>query len=462
LIRTAPDSCGKGHRRGGLFLLCALISGCGPAAGPANPPGNLRIQRPEPLPDPLSVYGEAGFLVGSGRFAPVGRLAFLPGPADSTFVILSLALSNGTLKFRRDPPDYVAHYEVLFTLGEPERPHAEIVAREEVRVATFRETSRRDESVVFQSFVTALPGNRRARLRVNGLAFSGGLHIDSTLTVPAFGPGSIADPLLAYQARPRPGRDRSPQLILSPRATVEFATPPAIAIYIEALPPLDTLVVLEVLASDTVIVTDSVPLTAGGDSSLYAGVADAGHWRLPPGVLALRAQVPGAGTSGVAPLAVSLGGGWLFPSYQETVSHLRYAGNPAELEELRVAEPSERARLLHDFLERRDADPQTPENEFLQTYLRRLQDANDRFGETGTPGWLTDRGAVYVTLGPPDEVFPSLRSEEGSAGSRIWLYDRSPAYELRLVFVDTSGTGTYRLTAESRIAFQRAVRILYP
>ena len=46
-----------------------------------------------------------------------------------------------------------------------------------------------------------------------------------------------------------------------------------------------------------------------------------------------------------------------------------------------------------------------------------LREADTRYGESGTPGWETDRGSAYVQLGDPDQVFVEPHVE-------IWVYTR--------------------------------------
>lgn len=434
---------------------------CGPAQTSGPPLTASPQPRPERVPDPLGVYRESGFLVGEGRFAPIGRLAFLPASGDSTFAILTLALSNNALKFRRDATGYAASYDVVVIVGDSLAPLIDLRSAEEVRVATFRETSRRDESVVFQALLSLPPGNHRTRVSVEDLGLSAAFNLDTTLAVPALLGPAVIDPILVYQAEPRPDPRMRPDLVASPRATVEFGAEHDLRAYIETVAIPDSPLVLEISTDEEVILTDTLELTFALDSSFATALTPLDHWLLPPGRLQLRARVPGHPFEGRTTLLVPLHGDWLFPDYGDVVDHLQYAGSPEELRSLRSALPADRARLLQEFLEGKDTDPATAVNEFLDRYLRRLQDASDRFGETDTPGWLTDRGAVYVTLGPPDDVLPGLRTE-GSAGSQVWVYDRAPAFELRLVFVDTSANGTFRLTAESRRAFQGAVQTVYP
>ena len=110
--------------------------------------------------------------------------------------------------------------------------------------------------------------------------------------------------------------------------------------------------------------------------------------------------------------------------------------------------------MWREFYTATDPVEATPENEALEAYFRRIQVANQRFRESGDPGWLTDRGEVYVTLGEPDDVF-DFSSDVSRAGSRgiRWTYN---ALRLTLFFQDQNGFGRFRLTPLSRAEFQRA------
>ena len=56
--------------------------------------------------------------------------------------------------------------------------------------------------------------------------------------------------------------------------------------------------------------------------------------------------------------------------------------------------------------------PNSPTNEFRDEYYRRLAYANDQFGSPGRhDGWRTDRGMVYITLGPPQQLTPYRASQ---------------------------------------------------
>ncbi len=79
----------------------------------------------------------------------------------------------------------------------------------------------------------------------------------------------------------------------------------------------------------------------------------------------------------------------------------------------------EREQFIEQFWLRRDPTPDTAENEYKEEHYRRIAYANDHYA-SGIPGWKTDRGRIYITFGPPDEIesHPSGGSYESAHGRR--------------------------------------------
>lgn len=67
----------------------------------------------------------------------------------------------------------------------------------------------------------------------------------------------------------------------------------------------------------------------------------------------------------------------------------------------RITSPVERASFVTAFWQRRDPNPTTPENEYRIEFERRVAFADKRFRAGETKGTQTDRGVVFVLLGPP-------------------------------------------------------------
>jgi len=103
-----------------------------------------------------------------------------------------------------------------------------------------------------------------------------------------------------------------------------------------------------------------------------------------------------------------------------------------------------RREFIRDFWAKRDPDPDTESNEFKQEFESRLQYADQHFRE-GRRGWNTDRGRIYVFLGPPEKAEEYFYPPgEGVQGSVIWwVYFR---YDLGIEFVDERGIGSYAIS----------------
>ncbi|MFB3829346.1 MAG: GWxTD domain-containing protein [Bryobacteraceae bacterium] len=69
----------------------------------------------------------------------------------------------------------------------------------------------------------------------------------------------------------------------------------------------------------------------------------------------------------------------------------------------RLQTDEEREQFIEQFWLRRDPTPDTAENEFKEEHYRRIAYANERYA-SGIPGWKSDRGRIYITFGPPDEI----------------------------------------------------------
>ena len=126
---------------------------------------------------------------------------------------------------------------------------------------------------------------------------------------------------------------------------------------------------------------------------------------------------------------------------EEFLSQVGYILTPAERKEFLALPEGERADFIDNFWKRRDPDPATPENEFKDEYLGRISQAGRLFFGEGRPGWLTDRGRIYVLFGPPDQrtATSSAASPDGRC-QELWYYRDFP-----VVFLDRACTGTFRL-----------------
>ncbi|MFQ6038098.1 MAG: GWxTD domain-containing protein [Candidatus Aminicenantales bacterium] len=131
----------------------------------------------------------------------------------------------------------------------------------------------------------------------------------------------------------------------------------------------------------------------------------------------------------------------LSPEHEEFLSKVRYIITKKERKVFLNLPPSEREAFIQEFWKKRDPDPETEVNEFKETYYSRIEEANHLFREGGTPGWLQDRGRIYILLGPPEgrEKYPTGYTFYGRP-IEVWYYGPYP-----ILFVDKSYVGDYEL-----------------
>ena len=103
---------------------------------------------------------------------------------------------------------------------------------------------------------------------------------------------------------------------------------------------------------------------------------------------------------------------------------------------------SEKEGFQEEFWKRRDPDPDTEENEFKTEFFGRMKEANDRFVGEAKPGWLTDRGYIFVLFGPPlDKIYYSQSQTSDNSCQELWYYGNFP-----VIFVSAECTGSFKLT----------------
>jgi GWxTD domain-containing protein len=135
--------------------------------------------------------------------------------------------------------------------------------------------------------------------------------------------------------------------------------------------------------------------------------------------------------------------------YRNWLDLTTYIITPLEEETFfKLTNNKDRDAFITLFWNLRDPTDGTPENEFKDEHIKRFNHANRYFSYgTPLPGWKTDRGKIYILLGPPvaeNEVFKS-----GLYPVLIWDYyggvDQGLPTMFNVVFYKRRGTGDYQL-----------------
>ena len=125
----------------------------------------------------------------------------------------------------------------------------------------------------------------------------------------------------------------------------------------------------------------------------------------------------------------------------KAVAQLVYIASSSEKSYIESAPTKEeKIKRYLEFWKKKNPNPAEEDNRVFDEYYRRINYANENFSHY-TEGWRTDRGMVYITLGPPNNI-DRHPFDYDSKPYEVWEY-----YEInqQFVFMDENGFGDYRL-----------------
>jgi GWxTD domain-containing protein len=125
----------------------------------------------------------------------------------------------------------------------------------------------------------------------------------------------------------------------------------------------------------------------------------------------------------------------------KAVAELVYIASTSEKSYIESAPTKEeKIKRYLEFWKKKNPNPAEEDNRVFDEYYRRINFANENFSHF-SEGWRTDRGMVYITLGPPNNI-DRHPFDYDSKPYEVWEY-----YELnhQFVFMDETGFGDYRL-----------------
>ncbi len=391
-----------------------------------------------------------------------------PG-SDGTGLVLMVSIPDDELRFLRVEEKYAADYRVSLYWKELESGEAQ----ERIWNRRYERSGVYGERSAIHSFQTSLslkPGNYKVEIEVEDRNARRYGHLSLEMEIPDLRENLPSLSTIFFLENPTGirGMDCSERRVdsieLSTLGFRRYRTDkiiPFVEVYGSGSDSAEAFL-LEMNLFDstgTVIWEEKKILTGFGDfcscaCEVVAELNGLGRYRLEVMLLDSNGAKM---ASREKPFFISSSPEWIEDHYETAVEYVRYIASSSELKAMRNAPPEERMKLWRVFWEKRDPFPSTPVNEGLVEYFRRLKYVNRNFTTHIEEGWKTDRGRVYLTLGPPDE---SIRRERwNNLGTwEIWVYDRSLGFKVVLYFEDRGFTDDYRLinqgtfiSAKSRI-----------
>jgi GWxTD domain-containing protein len=431
-----------------------------------------------------SVGGLVGMLLGVGGAAAQGTIPVVVDHAtfrlspdhDSCYTEFYYGVSRNALTFEFQEPDSVwqasfeAALEVTDTLGRPVDTVIKLIG---TRVTTEAETRRRDVKIIDVLHLYLPPGRYRAHLSVTDAASgdTGGdsddlvvhdmnrtdslLVSDLQLAYRIDNVGDDADAAQnvkvknGYFVEPNPSRIYAPDdsllLFYAELYNLE-PDPPVYQVHIWVLDRFGGIV------RDLGLQSVERP---GESALLVYGLKLAGLAQGERHMLALEVeqgdQVVTARDSfwlGIGPADKAAGAQKEFTEEDAKLNlqFISYIATADEIKEYNALGLEGKQRFLDQFWGKRDPDPSTPVNEFLQEHIARFIVANDRFSRSmmeRNDGWDTDRGRVLILYGEPSRVIEEP-SSVGTWGWERWEYDTIEG-GVFFIFLDWKNLGDYRL-----------------
>jgi len=140
-------------------------------------------------------------------------------------------------------------------------------------------------------------------------------------------------------------------------------------------------------------------------------------------------------------------------------SHLMTKEEQKVWKKLKTQEEAE--EFIKLFWAKRDPTPDTPQNEFRDEIDRRVQFANNAFTTGRTVGSMSDRGEVFIVIGPPytrktSSEAPTTNIQTPTSPTtppreEVWVYekDKLPSYAgmpiFEITFVDQNFSNNWKL-----------------
>lgn len=125
---------------------------------------------------------------------------------------------------------------------------------------------------------------------------------------------------------------------------------------------------------------------------------------------------------------------------ETAIKQVMYIATADEWKQMNKAPDEDKLEEFKKFWRRHDPTPGTEVNEAMESHYNRVEYANQQFSIMQRDGWETDRGMVYIVLGPPDDVIRDPYPSD-SRPWQVWNYYR---INRQFEFVDYSGFGDYR------------------
>jgi len=379
----------------------------------------------------------------------VDAISFSSGDSSSSRVDLYVQVPNDALQFVKKDGSYISQYDVTINfLASDNSSVSEKMWSDEIRVPKFDETESKLGYGLTQRSVLIAPGMYKLRAQLRDNESKKSFTVVKNVVVGEFAPRAltVSDVMLVNRVT----SDGETKTLLPNVSGNIGENNRAFSIFFEIYSPratdsLQLRYIVENQKDEQLLNKVQYHTTHTARSQLITRF-DSTHY--PTGMYTLTVEAksllanfePAANVKklffvrwGNMPISVS--------NLDMAIRQLRYIAKDNEYDDMEKADSKEEKRRLFDeFWRKRDPNPDTKRNEFMEEYYSRVEYANQHFSHY-IPGWRTDMGMVFILFGSPNNV-ERHPFDINSKPYEIWSYYD---YNRNVVFVDESGFGDYYL-----------------
>lgn len=375
-------------------------------------------------------------------------LCFSSGKKDITRVDIFIQVAYSEIQFVKSEQGFYAQYSLTVSVFDEnhEKLITEKIWNEKIIAEDFNQTLSKDNFNLSLKSFELKPGNYVIRTAMEDKDSRKEFSVDNNFTVRDFSTGiNLSDIMLIAKQEVVEGSNKirpnvSKNIIVQRDGVQIFYE-----IYSDS--SVDVLIDYSITEADedknVVYKQNEIKNLKPGTNQIFLTIKDStfslGAHQLSVSIFDLKSSL-------ISSVTKSFSSRWIgVPSnvqdLNKAVEQMLYIATDEQLDFIEDAETrEEEIKRFLDFWKSKDPNPQDEQNEVFNEYFRRVGYANEQFSHYNE-GWQTDRGMVYILLGPPNNI-DRHPFDYDSKPYEVWQY-----YDInrQFVFLDDTGFGDYRL-----------------
>lgn len=373
-------------------------------------------------------------------------LCFSSGKENLTRVDVFIQVPYSEIQFVKSGQNFIAQYSLTISVFDENREKLinEKIWNEKIIANDFDQTLSKENFNLSLKSVELKPGNYVIRTAMEDKDSRKEFSVDNNFTVRDFSSGiSISDMMLIAKQEVLDGNNK-----IRPNVSKDiFVQRDGIQLFYEIYSDSAADVLLDYSIADkdqnVVHKQNEIINLKAGTNQFFKTIKDSalslGTHKLLVSIFDLKSNLITSASKNFTSRWSGVPGN--VQDLEKAIEQMTYIASDDELDFIEEAETREdKIKRFLDFWKSKDPNPQDEQNEVFNEYYRRVAYSNEQFSHYNE-GWQTDRGMVYILLGPPNNI-DRHPFDYDSKPYEVWQY-----YDInrQFVFLDDTGFGDYRL-----------------